>query len=137
MSTITSTSNSTETDKILMKKTKAQLIELFQKRSEILQDANNKILELEKSNMNLINTHNNLSKAYTELETSIDNLNTVNKHLQEQLKEKQTKYDELENDYEKECDENMSYYIEYKSKIRKLEILCGIIAILFIIACVF
>lgn len=90
----------------MMKHTKIQLVEMIEDMQRHINDANFKVQALE----------------------------DVNADLNENLKQLDIVHQELKADYEKECDENMSMYCEYKNNTKKWKTACGILCVLSLIA---
>lgn len=84
-----------KTSNSLMKKTKAQLVEIILRKDEV---------------------ERNLRKDINELCNSFDKIKTE-KELLEQ------RFETLQNDYQEECDENASYLQELKNRVERYKTL--------------
>lgn len=106
MSNVNTKSNVNEvtnkTSNSLMKKTKAQLVEIILRKDEV---------------------ERNLRKDINELCDSSDKIKSEKEFLENKFETLKNKFEYLQNDYREECDEKASYIQELKDKTERYKML--------------
>lgn len=95
---VVSENNNEQKQASLMKKTKAQLVDIILRKDDVEKS-------LRKDLINVSNTNTELSKNY-------DGLKLLHKNISKE-------YEELKDDYQRECDEHISSVCAYKDEVTK------------------